>query len=155
LQGAILPTDYDWYENLSAQDGLSEVNFWRPSDRRGFRASVSSPFFFKLKAPHNAICGFGLFKQYTPLPIWLAWDAFERANGCDSLQELEVRIGNLRSDPGISGGSARIGCIQIVDPIFLLRKIGSSSLQIGTLISKVINVTTLQQAKVFAFGQTA
>jgi len=122
LQGAILPTDYDWYENLSAQDGLSEVNFWRPSDRRGFRAREGSPFLFKLKAPHNAICGFGYFKQYNPLPIWLAWDAFERANGCESLQELVDRIVKLRPDPIIDGSAIRIGCIQIVDPIFFARE---------------------------------
>ena len=122
MQGAILPTDYEWYEHLSAQEGLSEVNFWRPSDRRGFRAPEMSPFLFKLKAPHNAICGFGFFKRYTPLPIWLAWEAFEQANGCESQQELEERIGKLRSDSRPSEGAVRIGCIQIVEPIFFSRE---------------------------------
>lgn len=122
LQGAILPTDYDWYENLNAQDGLSEVNFWRPSDRRGFRAPELSPFLFKLKAPYNAICGFGYFKQYTRLPIWLAWDAFERANGCGSLQELVDRIVKLRPFPSPDESTIRIGCIQIVNPIFFARE---------------------------------
>ena len=118
MQGAILPTDYDWYEYLSAQDVLSEVNFWRPSERRGFRALELSPFIFKLKTPHNAICGFGYFKQYTRLPIWLTWDAFEQANGCKSLQELEGRISKLRTVSSPSEGNIRIGCIQIVNPTF-------------------------------------
>ncbi|MCH7842642.1 MAG: HNH endonuclease [Chloroflexi bacterium] len=122
MQGAILPTDYDWYEYLRGLDGLSEVNFWRPSDRRGFRAPEFSPFMFKLKAPHNAICGFGYFKQYTRLPIWLAWDAFERANGCESLQELMEKIGKLRPVPSPNEGTIRIGCIQIVEPTFFARE---------------------------------
>ena len=74
MQGAILPTDYDWYEFLRSRDRLTEVNFWRPSPRRGFRAVEFSPLIFKLKAPHHAICGFGIFARYNPLPVWLAWD---------------------------------------------------------------------------------
>lgn len=31
-----------------------------PSDRRAFRAPEFSLFLFKLKAPHNAICGFAV-----------------------------------------------------------------------------------------------
>ena len=108
--------------HIRAQDGLSEVNFWRPSDRRGFRAENLSPFIFKLKSPHNAICGFGYFKQYSRLPIWLAWDAFERANGCESLRELAERIGKLRPVPRPDEGTIRIGCIQIVNPIFFARE---------------------------------
>ena len=28
---------------------------------------------FKLRAPHNAICGFAYFAQFSRLPDWLAW----------------------------------------------------------------------------------
>ena len=49
---------------------------------------VGTPFFFKLEAPHNAICGFGFFAGFSVLPDWLAWDSFGRANGVASLSEL-------------------------------------------------------------------
>lgn len=39
------------------------------------------PFFFKLKAPFNAIGGFGLFARFDALPVWRAWDVFGQANG--------------------------------------------------------------------------
>lgn len=100
--------------------GAEEVNFWKPSARQGFNADRFSPFFFKLPKPHYAICGFGFFAQYTPLPVWLAWEAFGRANGCASFSELENRIQEIRARFGYEPGDrdSEIGCIQIVDPVF-------------------------------------
>jgi putative restriction endonuclease len=86
MHGTIAVTDYGWYEFLLHRE-LQEVNFWTPSDRRAFYAAEFSPFFFKLKAPHNAICGFGYFTRWASLPDWLAWDCFEEGNGCGSLAE--------------------------------------------------------------------
>ena len=107
LQGTVAVTDYGWYEFLRTQPDLDEVNIWRPSPRRGFRASEFSPFFIKLRSPHNAICGFGYFARYTQLPVWLAWECFEFANGFASLAEMQLRL-----------GMDRIGCILIVQPTF-------------------------------------
>src|SRR5688500_8094157 len=76
VHGTIAVTDYGWYEFLSRRPGLEEVNFWTPSGRRPFHAAPFSPFLFKLKAPHNAICGFGFFASYAHLPDWLAWECF-------------------------------------------------------------------------------
>ena len=87
MQGTIAVTDYGWYEFLQSR-ALPEVNFWTPSDRRGFRAPEFSPLFFKLKAPHNAIGGFGYFARWSSLPVWLAWECFGDGNGCASLHEL-------------------------------------------------------------------
>ena len=58
MEGTIAVTDYGWYDFLLRRRP-PEVNFWTPSDHRAFHASSFSPFFFKLKAPHNAIGGFG------------------------------------------------------------------------------------------------
>ncbi len=57
------------------------VNFWRPG-ASSFRAfNPGERFFFKLKAPHNAIGGFGLFARFQTLSVWQAWDVFGQAIG--------------------------------------------------------------------------
>jgi len=76
LRGIIAVTDRGWFEFLSQERGLDEVNFWKPSSRRGVRAAPFTPFLFKLRAPDNAICGFGYFARYSRLPAWLAWETF-------------------------------------------------------------------------------
>ncbi len=120
MLGTIAITDYGWYAFLSARPHLSEVNFWTPSARTGFRAEPFSPFLFKLRAPHNAICGFAWFAQYARLPDWLAWDSFGAGNGCASLEEMRRRIRDIRSRIRYDEvtGSDEIGCIQLVQPTF-------------------------------------
>jgi len=62
-------TDWDWYTYLSAQESLEEVNFWRPSGDRAFRAvEVGEPFLFKLHSPRNFIVGGGFFTYFTGFP---------------------------------------------------------------------------------------
>jgi putative restriction endonuclease len=114
MKGTVAVTDPLWY--LQLRDSVAaEVNFWKPSARQRFIADHFSPFFFKLPKPHFAICGFGFFAQYSPLPIWLAWDAFGASNGCESLAELEARIQEHRVRFGYEPGDrdSEIGCIQI------------------------------------------
>lgn len=119
MQGTVAITDYRWYLQLR-DTGSAEVNFWKPSARQGFNAPHFSPFFFKLPKPYYAICGFGFFAQYSALPVWLAWEAFGRGNGCDSLEELQDRIDEIRERFRYESGDidAQIGCIQIVNPFF-------------------------------------
>ena len=118
--GWVAPTDFDWYSFLAGQDSFEEVNFWRPSAARQSKADLYSPFFFKLKAPHNAICGFGFFAGYSALPIWLAWEAFGTANGRQNRAIMNSRIEEIRRRIGYhgSGPSDQIGCILIVNPTF-------------------------------------
>jgi len=124
LQGAIAITDYGWYTFLSARPQITEVNFWTPSARTGFRADPFSPFLFKLKAPHSAICGFAHFAQYSRLPDWLAWETFEEGNGCESFEAMRDRIQDIRSRIRYdeATGSNEIGCIQLVQPVFFSRE---------------------------------
>jgi putative restriction endonuclease len=118
--GTVAPTDFGWYTFLRTRGALEEVNFWRPSAERRFNAPEFSPFFFKLKAPHNAICGFGLFVEYSALPYWLAWDAFGVGNGCLNRKEMFTRITAIRSRMNYRGRSPPdfIGCILISNPVF-------------------------------------
>jgi putative restriction endonuclease len=120
--GTVAVTDTGWYEFLSRRS-LPEVNFWTPSDRRRFSAPDFSPFFFKLKAPHRAIAGFGFFAKWSSLPPWLAWDCFGEGNGCESLDALEARLTAIRARIGYvpTGPVASIGCILLVQPVFFPR----------------------------------
>jgi putative restriction endonuclease len=93
-----------------------EVNFWQPS-AHGFKASAGTPFFFKLKAPHNAIGGFGIFARYEEASPALAWEAFGDKNGAPTFQEMWARIGRYARRPG--DPAHRIGCIMVADPVFL------------------------------------
>jgi putative restriction endonuclease len=57
-------TDNDWFEFLSQQSGIDEVNFWQPVGRSRFRRlNPGEPFLFKLRAPYNFIVGGGFFGQ--------------------------------------------------------------------------------------------
>jgi len=122
LHGTVAVTDFGWYEFL-AKRSLPEVNFWTPSDRRRFDAPQFSPFFFKLKAPHRAIAGFGYFAAWSSLPEWLAWECFGEGNGSESLRALEARLAEIRSRIHYvpSGRVPGIGCILIVEPTFFPR----------------------------------
>lgn len=119
MEGTIAVTDFGWYSHLRSHPELEEINFWKPSSTRSFSAPEFAPFLFKLKAPYNAICGFGYFARYASLPDWLAWDSFGIGNGCDSLAEMRKRIGAIRQRISFSGQPTEpIGCILIVQPTF-------------------------------------
>lgn len=121
-RGTVAVTDFGWYEFLNRRS-LEEVNFWTPSDRRTFAAAPFSPFFFKLKAPHRAIAGFGYFAKWSSLPPWLAWECFGEGNGCGSGAALEERLESIRQRIRFVGDRRRanIGCILIVQPTFFPR----------------------------------
>ncbi len=97
MTGTIAPTSRGWYEFLRRRE-LDEVNFWKPSGRRAFRAEPFSPFLFKLKRPHNAICGFGFFAKWARLPDWLARAYVGAGNGCESFPAMKECIARLRLD---------------------------------------------------------
>jgi hypothetical protein len=57
-------TDYDWFQFLSGQPSLDEVNFWQPGGRTNFRAlQPGELFLFKLHSPRNFIVGGGVFAR--------------------------------------------------------------------------------------------
>lgn len=119
MTGTIAITDEGWYRFLADHPEISELNFWTPSARRAFRAPQFSPFLFKLRAPHNAICGFAYFAQFSRLPDWLAWESFGLGNGCASFAEMRSRISLIRARIRYDErtGSDEIGCIQLVSPV--------------------------------------
>ena len=119
MHGFIAPTDHGWYQFLRARPEISEVNFWKPSGRRFSAIRPGEPFFFKLKAPYNAIGGFGLFARFVALPVWHAWDVFGQANGTRDEHELLERLRRLVSGDRISLTLNHvIGCIAVTEPVF-------------------------------------
>ena len=121
MNGFVAVTDPGWWEQLAREPGPKDANFWRPS-ARAFRLVIGTPFFFKLKAPHNAIGGFGYFAGFSVLPDWLAWETFGASNGVPSLAALRARLSSIQdgarimADPG-----GRIGCCLIAESVFFAR----------------------------------
>ena len=119
MRGYVANTDFDWYQFLQARPELREVNFWRPSQNRFAALESGELFFFKLKAPHNAIGGFGLFTRGVVLPVWEAWDVFGLANGVPDGDALLARLRRLSHGAGQAFGvDDWIGCLAIAEPIF-------------------------------------
>lgn len=118
MDGFVAVTDPGWYECLRRSPGPRDANFWRPSTRR-FNLAPGTPFFFKLKAPHHAIAGFGYFAGFTVLPDWLAWDTFGDANGVDDLDALRARLQKIRQGAHIDADPlGQIGCCLIAEATF-------------------------------------
>ncbi len=115
VRGYVATTDYDWFRFLRARQPLDEVNFWQPS-AHGFNSPPGTPFFFKLKAPHNVIGGFGIFARYEPATTRLAWEAFGEKNGAASHEAMAGRV--ARYAEGAARSQHRVGCIMVAEPIF-------------------------------------
>jgi putative restriction endonuclease len=121
--GLVAVTDYEWFEFLSAQPTLDEVNFWRPRDTRTPRQlQVGAPIFFKLKREHgDRIVGFGIFARHEVLPAYVAWDWFDTKNGAPDFPSMRKRIERLSHEKERREdilGSYQIGCLMLSQPLF-------------------------------------
>ncbi len=121
MEGYVAVTDPGWWEHLSRSPGPKDANFWRPS-ARAVRLTLGAPFIFKLKAPANAIGGFGYFAGFAVLPDWFAWETFAEANGVASLEALRARLARIQQGARIvpaEGG--QIGCCLVAESVFFER----------------------------------
>ena len=118
----IAVTDGDWFDMLRQQPNLDEVNFWAPS-ATNFRAlQPGEMFLFKLHAPRNVIVGGGIFTYANVLPCSLVWEAFKKANGARSEQEMRTRIVKYRhADPG-DRNDFDVGCRILTQPFFFVER---------------------------------
>lgn len=109
-------TDNRWFEFLAAKKP-DELNFWRPSGTKSFRAiEPGGLFLFKLHSPLNFIVGGGFFVQHYSLPLSLAWDAFGEKNGAADLNSFSDMILQHRRDALLN---PEIGCTILAQPFFL------------------------------------
>ena len=112
-------TDGEWYQFLAARPALDEVNFWRPSGEREFRAlTPGEPFFFKTHYPHNRVVGGGFYSGFARLPISDAWRLFGERNGAGSLTEMRRQVGRYRRRLIDVGEDPVVGCIFVRDTTF-------------------------------------
>jgi len=119
MKGYVGVTDNDWFQFLSAQPDIDEVNFWQPGGKAQFRAlDPGDPFFFKLHSPLNFIVGGGFFAHSTILPVSLAWEAFGIKNGASSLLEMRLRVEKYRRNISLSIEDYNVGCILLTQPFF-------------------------------------
>ena len=134
VDGFVAVTDPGWYERLSRDPGPRDANFWRPSARR-FKLAVGTPFLFKLKAPHNAVAGFGFFAGFSILPDWLAWETFGEANGVDDLDALRARLRRIQEGARIeadAGGRIGFHAELVINP-----KAGTDALTDPTQLDRI------------------
>jgi putative restriction endonuclease len=110
-------TDNAWFDFLAAEPDLTEVNFWWPGEQPFRVLQQGEILAFRLKAPRNKIGGFGIFSNYSRLPIQMAWETFGRSNGVSSLEGLRRTIAQFRTNIPV-GPSTEIGSTVLVQPIF-------------------------------------
>lgn len=120
MRGFFANTDHDWFAFLRERQPLEEVNFWQPSGSDVFRAlQPGEPLLFRLKSPHNAIGGFGLFARHEIVPAWLAWESFEERNGAPDFDTMCRRVEKYRAgQPSDPHRQYRVGCIMLSRPVF-------------------------------------
>ena len=112
-------TDNNWYRFLAARPEVTEVNFWQPSGGREFRIlAPGEPFFFKTHYPHNRVVGGGFFSDSARLRVTEAWELFGEANGADSVEQMQARIGHYRHARIGTGEDPVIGCLFVRDVRF-------------------------------------
>jgi putative restriction endonuclease len=120
----VYPTDVTWFNFLSQQPGIDEVNFWQPGGGNVFkRLQPGELFLFRLKSPINMIAGGGVFFHGSIYPLNAAWDAFGIKNGTSDFVQfanLIARYKGLASYRELHN-DAQIGCIILQAPFFLPR----------------------------------
>lgn len=127
MRGFVANTDFDWFTYLRAiEPPIDEVNFWKPGSGTNFAALMpGEPLFFKLKAPHNAIAGFGYFAHFSRLPVSMVWQVYGVANGARSYGEMRDRLVRIRTRFDRNTDPKQdfwIGCILVNQPVFFERR---------------------------------
>ncbi|HVT43799.1 MAG TPA: HNH endonuclease signature motif containing protein [Thermoanaerobaculia bacterium] len=123
MRGFVANTDHDELSFLRAiEPPVEEINFWRAGSGSRFRAlQPGEPILFKLKAPHDAIAGFGWFAHFSILPLSIAWRIYETANGSPSRITMRERLLSIRGRFGMEVDPKKdfdIGCILVSQPFF-------------------------------------
>lgn len=111
-------TDGTWFDVLRRYPDLSEVNFWSPSTTNFKALRTGELFLFKLHR-HDKIVGGGIFTHATTLPCSWAWEAFGRANGAHTAQEMRALISRYRDVNPDGFNDFNIGCRILTQPFFL------------------------------------
>jgi putative restriction endonuclease len=121
-------TDRRWFEHLTSLARgapLDEVNFWSPQSQRPIKGfAPGTPIFFRLKAPVNAVAGYGFFASFHLLGLQEAWDVFGEKNGDPDAASFFARIGGYRRLDLLDSRARRdpIGCTILINSRFWPRE---------------------------------
>jgi putative restriction endonuclease len=120
--GYVANTDFEWFTFLrSRTPPPDEVNFWRPGSQALTKLDIGEPVFFRLKAPYKAIGGFGYFAHFSFLPISMAWEVYENANGAPTFTAMRERLLRIRERFGMPTDAKQdfqIGCVLLTNATF-------------------------------------
>ena len=110
-------TDNEWFDFLKARAPLEDVNFWKPTPQTFRAIDEGQLFVFRLKAPRNRICGYGVLASSINVPIQLAWDSLGERNGSPSMAHMIGAIRKYRNGEHVTAQSL-IGCRALTSPVF-------------------------------------
>jgi putative restriction endonuclease len=113
----IANTDDDWFDFLSSESDVTEVNFWQPGAKSFHAIEPGELFAFRHKSPRDKLGGFGVLSNSSILPLQIAWETFGHSNGASSYSELRTAIARYRNNEDV-GPTTNIGCRILVEPIF-------------------------------------
>jgi putative restriction endonuclease len=113
----IANTDNDWFDFLSSESDITEVNFWQPGAKSFHAIQPGELFVFRLKSPRDKIGGFGVLSNSSILPLQIAWESFGRSKGTASYGDLRTSIARYRVGEEV-GPATNIGCRILVEPVF-------------------------------------
>jgi len=106
-----------WFDFLSSESDITEVNFWQPGAKSFHAFQPGELFVFRLKSPRDKIGGFGVLSNSSILPLQIAWESFGRSNGTASYGDLRTSIARYRVGEEV-GPATNIGCRILVEPVF-------------------------------------
>ena len=122
VKAYVAVTDFDWFDFLSRQPGIDEVNFWKPGGTGNFNVlGPGAPLLFKLHWPDNFIVGGGFFASFSRLPVSMVWETFGIKNGAPTFAEMRKLVAQYKERPSNPRDDFEIGNIILQDPFFLPR----------------------------------
>lgn len=107
-------TDPHWFDFLSSNRTIEEVNFWRPGATTT-AYERGTPWFYLLRGT-DKIVGGAFFSAYDKMPASLAWETFGMANGAATFDEFLKVLASIKRVPPQQVGD--IGCVALTQPFY-------------------------------------
>ena len=117
MKGYIGVTSREWFEYLSNNRGINEVNFWRKNTNNFNVLTMGEPFYFLVKNEsgikgERAVLGKATFERFEVLTVNEAWDKYEQENGNKDKESFVTRMNSMFETDSDNG---EIGCIILSD----------------------------------------
>ena len=67
----------------------------------------------------DRVAGYALFSYYTVMPVGVAWEVFDTANGVHSFSQMLSNIRTLRHKDSVNDSNDNVGCVVLSDLVVL------------------------------------